>query len=148
MITKSDCILLLTDIEKKGIPTIKMMSSLVNNPFPNMEVISFINSNRPLELKLFYEKLRKSYNNKKSSLYGNIVKEIEEPTKVITTLSSLLLQIFLFMNKVEDPQLFLKHSRADEISLVLKNYINNGNLIDAITLLRLIKADLKALENI
>ena len=41
----------------------------------------------------------------------------------------------------------MRHSRAQEISQVLHNYFKDYNLTNCVKLLRLIKADIKALEN-
>lgn len=148
MITKNDCYLLLADIKENGIDTNQVMKRLVSMSSPDIEVIKFINDNRELDLTRFYEKLRYSYNHKKSNLYKNIVKEIDEPQEVLTTLSAMLTQIILFSRNVEDKEMFLKHSRAYEISLVLNNYFKDYNLTNCLKLLRIIKIDLKALESI
>lgn len=148
MISRNDCLLLLADMEDNGIDTSEATKKLLNGDV-SLDVIKFINDNRQLDLSAFYEKLRKSYNNKKSSLYKNIVKEdIDEPTKLLNTLASLQLQILLFSEKVEDREMFLRHSRAREISLVLSNYFKTYDLTNCVKLLRLVKADLKALESI
>ena len=73
MITKNDCILLLTELEERGIDTKSALREAISQG-PTISVIKFINDNRQLDLTTFYEKIRKSYNNKKSSLYINIVK--------------------------------------------------------------------------
>ena len=148
MITKNDCYLLLAEIKENGIDTNQVMKRLVSMSSPDIEVIKFINDNRELDLTRFYEKLRYSYNHKKSNLYKNIVKEIDEPQDVLTTLSAMLTQIILFSRNVEDKEMFLKHSRAYEISLVLNNYFKDYNLTNCLKLLRIIKIDLKALESI
>lgn len=148
MITKNDCILLLSDINSRDIDTTGAMKKLLSSSEINLEVIKFINDNRPLEVLRFYEQLRYNYNHKKSKLYINIVKEIEDTNDVLTTLSALLTQILLFSKKCEDRELFLKHSRAEEISLVLSRYFKYYDLQTCIQLLRLIKLDLKALEMI
>lgn len=148
MISRNDCLLLLADMEDNGIDTSEATKKLLNGDV-SLDVIKFINDHRQLDLSAFYEKLRKSYNNKKSSLYKNIVKEdIDEPTKLLNTLASLQLQILLFSEKVEDREMFLRHSRAREISLVLSNYFKTYDLTNCVKLLRLVKADLKALESI
>lgn len=97
-ITKQDCLVLLADIKDKGVDTKEALKKVVSTPDVSLEVIDFINKNRPFEVSQFYEKLRKSYNKKSSSLYKNIVKsdEVEEPKDLIITLSSLGLQILLF----------------------------------------------------
>ena len=147
MITKNDCLVLLADIEKNGTDTKEVVNSLLRNGL-TVDIIKFINSHRQLDVSTFYDKLRKSYNNKKSKLYINIVKEIENPQDVLTTLSAMLTQILLYSRNVEDKQLFLKHSRANEISLVLSNYFKTYDISLAIKLLKIIKTDLKCLENV
>ena len=148
MITRSDCYLLLSDLQDSGIDTTKAISDLSTSKDIPISVIKFINDNRQLDLSQFYENLRKNYNNKKSQLYINIVKETQDPDKLLVTLSALLTQILLYSNKVDDKQLFLKHSRADEISKVLTKYFIDYDLTTCVKLLRLIKADLKTLESI
>ena len=66
----------------------------------------------------------------------------------MVTLSSLLTQIILFSNEIEDKQMFLRHSRAEEISKVLLNYFKTYDTKLCIQLLYLVRADLKALESI
>ena len=147
MITKNDCILLLTEIQTKtGESTDKYIKQLFTQVDIPIEVLLFINNNRQLELTKFYEKLRKSYNNKKSSLYINIVKEIEDPVEVLTTLSSLNLQILLFSKKLSDKAMFFNHARSSEITYVLNNYFKTYDIQPCLKLLKLIKADLKVCE--
>ena len=148
MITKNDCYLLLSELEMNGIDTSVPIKELMSSTSPTLEVIKFINDNRQLGLTNFYEKIRKSYNNKKSKLYINIMKEIEQPQDVLVTLSSLLTQILLFAKDVEDRQMFLRHSRADEISKVLTGYFRDFDLTNCVKLIKLIKVDIKALESI
>ena len=148
MITKNDCYLLLSELNEKGLDTSNAIKDLMSSSSPSLEVIKFINDNRQLDLTAFYEKLRKSYNNKKSKLYINIVKEIEQPQEVVVTLSSLLTQILLFSKDVEDKNMFLRHSRADEITKVLYAYFTNFDLTNCVKLIKLFKIDIKALESI
>lgn len=150
MITKQDCLLLLSELKTKGIDTTEQIRECVSSPTVSLDVLKFINDNRPLDIIEFYEKLRKSYNNKKSVLYKNIVKELDESkiTDILTTLSSLQLQIFLFAKNVDDPEQFYKHARLDEISKCLLNYSQTYSLVNCINLLRIVKADMKALESI
>lgn len=147
MITRNDCVLLLTEIQNQ---TGEDMSSYVKEVFKkpdvDLNILKFINNKRQLELTKFYEKLRKSYNNKRSSLYINIVKDIDDPTSVLTTLSSLNLQILLFAKNVEDKPTFFSHARSGEITLVLNNYFKTYDIQPCLKLLRLIKADLKVCE--
>lgn len=150
MITNNDCILLLSDLEDKGISEAgDLITKIAGKSNVDLSVLKFINDNRPLEVIEFYEHIRKNYNKKKSSVYINIVKEIEQPFEVLTTLSSLLTQILLYSKKLEENRtLFLKHSRAEEISKILTYYFKTYDITKAIDLLKLIKADLLALETV
>lgn len=149
MISKNDCLIMLYDIKNKGINTDLAIKELLENNGPTVNVIAFINDNRPLELKAFYEKLRKSYNQKKSNLYINICKSDEqEPKDILVTLSSLLTQIFLFAKTLDNNEMFVKHSRANEITKVINNYLKDYNLTNCVKLLQLVKADMKILESI
>lgn len=149
MISKNDCLIMLYDIKNKGISTDLAIKELLENNGPTVNVIAFINDNRPLELKAFYEKLRKSYNQKKSNLYINICKSDEqEPKDILVTLSSLLTQIFLFAKTLDNSEMFVKHSRANEITKVINNYLKDYNLTNCVKLLQLVKADMKILESI
>lgn len=149
MITKSDCLILLSEIEDSGVDTADITKEILTNGRPTIGAIKFINDHRELDLTKFYEKLRKSYNDKKSSLYINIMKEIDDPNEVTTTLSSLALQIMLFGNRTaEDKKMFLSHSRIKEIYECLHNYIQTSDLIPCLKLIKLVKADIKALESV
>ena len=150
MITKTDCILLLADMKNKGIDTTSALNEVVSSNSISLSVLKFINDNRGLELSAFYENLRKNYNNKKSKLYINIVKEIDTPAEVLTTLSALLTQILLYSKGLENKerQMFLRHSRCSEITQVLHLYFKNYDLENCMKLLLLFKADIKALESI
>lgn len=125
MILKNDCYLLLADLQNKGIDTTDAINELISSTTIPMSVIKFINDNRQLDLMKFYEKVRKSYNQKKSNLYINIVKEIEEPSEVLTTLSAMLTQVLRYSEEVADKQMFLRHARANDISKVLSLYLSN-----------------------
>ena len=74
-ITKSDCLLFLKDLENKGLDTKPYVNKVLKSDNIDLDVLKFINENRQLDVTKFYEKLRKSYNQKKSKLYINIVKE-------------------------------------------------------------------------
>lgn len=149
MISKSDILLLLTDLEDKGVNISKYTNTLFKTQELPLDVIKFINDNRQLDVLAFYELLRRNYNKKKSPLYKNIVTEtLKDPQDVIVILSALALQISLFANKLEDNKLFLKHSRVIEITEALNNYYKNYDLIPCLKLLKLIKTDLKAFESI
>ena len=148
MISKSDCMLLLTDLQDSGVDVKEPLSKLVKSRDLPINVVKFINDHRQLDLTNFYTKLRKSYNHKKSQLYGNIVREISDPKEVLTTLASLNLQILLFAKNLRDSQMFLKHARAKEINLVLTKYLTDYDLTNCLKLLRVIKIDLKTLEEL
>jgi len=149
MIRKDDCIILLTEIQdEKNIDVNKYITQLMSTPTIPVDVIKFINKERPLDVFNFYEKLRKSYNAKKSKLYINLVKEdFDKPTDVLTTLASLALQILLFNDKIEN-NLFLKHSRFEEITRVLNNYSKTYDLRPCLKVLYLVKSDIKIFEQI
>ena len=148
MITKNDVILLLTDLEKSGFNVDKSMYVDVSRKGVTPEIVQFINNSRQIDLYKFYEKIRKSYNDKHSTLYINIVKEIDDVNKVLTTLSALQTQILLFCEKeADDKEMFLRHSRISEISKVLLNYYSTYDLKPCIKLIQLIKADIKCLQN-
>lgn len=146
-ITRNDCLLLLTNLQDNGINVDNEISSLLKSNSVNLDVIRFINEHRQIDVSCFYEKLRHSYNHKKSNLYINLVKEIEDPNDVLNTLASLQLQILLFSKNVEDKVMFFKHARCDEICAVLTNYFKTQDITNCIKLLRIIKADLKTFES-
>ena len=150
MITKRDCILLLTTMKNEHVNVDAMMQKTITSRDIDIDVIKFINNYRPLDANKFYEKLRKSYNNKKSSLYKNIVTCDEQDctSTVLTTLAALSLQILLYSNDVSDKTMFLSHMRFEEIQEVLLNYARTCELIPCIQVLQVIKADLKAFEYI
>lgn len=150
MITKRDCILLLTTMKNEHVNVDAMIQKAITARDVNIDVIKFINNYRPLDANKFYEKLRKSYNNKKSSLYKNIVTCDEQDctSTVLTTLAALSLQILLYSNDVTDKTMFLSHMRFEEIEEVLLNYARTFELIPCVQVLQVIKADLKAFEYI
>ena len=148
-ISKNDCLLLLTELNEKGIDTSKKIKEVIKNNGPDLETLRFLNDQRQLDVTGFYEKLRRSYNNKKSILYINIVREkIDEPKELLTTLASLNLQILLYCKNLEDSNMFLKQSRFEEINKCLYNYARTYDLIPCQKLLKLIRADLMVLEYI
>ena len=148
-ISKQDCILLLTEISDKGIDCKYHLNKLIKLDMPDLEVLKFINDNRQLDVTGFYEKIRKSYNHKKSKLYINIVKnDFKDPKDILTTLASLNLQILLYNKNVDNSTIFLKHVRFEEINKCLYHYSKTYDLIPCQKLLNLIKIDLKVLESI
>ena len=149
MLTKNDLLLLLNEMKVSGKETSKLATRLALSEGVPRDILKYINDNRPLEVAQFYEMLRKNYNHKKSNLYKNLVREeLSEPIEALITLSALNLQILLYAKKLDDNKMFLKHSRADEITKVLNNYYNTYDLIPCLKMLKLIKSDLKCFENI
>lgn len=149
MLKKNDLILLLTDLQEQGIE-VELSSQYITDVATSteipMEILKFINEQRQLDVASFYNRLRYNYNHKKSDLYKNIVSEIEEPNKVITTLSALALQIQLYTKHVLNEDMFLKHSRIEDIHKVLYNYYKTYDISLPLKLLKLIKSDLLAFE--
>ena len=150
MITRRDCLLLLAELKQKGVNTDIQVKKCLETLNPDISVIKFINDHRRFEVNSFFEKLRKSYNAKKSNLYKNIVTcdEIDCSESVLTTLSALLLQINLFRKEFSNDTLFLRQARAEEIAACLLEYYKSFDLVPCIKVLQIIKADLKAFEYI
>ena len=150
MITRRDCLLLLSELAAKGIETKDMVTLALKSQDVNINVIKFIDSHRQMDANAFYEKIRKSYNHKKSNLYKNIVicDEVDCSDTVLTTLAALNLQILLFVNNVSDTRMFLEHTRFEEINEALLNYSKTYDLVPCIKVLQIVKADLKAFEYI
>lgn len=148
-INRQDCLILLNELKNNGINVDEQLHLLISKKEPTLEILKFINSNKQLDVISFYEKLRKSYNNKKSKLYIQIVKEeLNNSKDVIITLSSLCLQIMLFSKTLEDPVLFFENVRLKEITACLYNYARTYDIIPCQKLLELIRADIKVLESI
>lgn len=146
MFTKTDCLSLLFELKDRDIDVNEEIKYLLIHNEPTLDIIKTINNNMELNIRAFYEKLRKSYNNNKSKLYINIVKENNlEPKEVLCTLASLQLQILLFNKTLDDPS-FLRNARFNEICDCLKVYYTSGDIIPSQKLLELFKADLKFLE--
>ena len=150
MITRRDCLLLLAELSARGIDTTEMTNLTMKSTDVNIDVIMFINKHRQFDANAFYEKIRKSYNHKKSNLYKNIVicDEVDCSETVLTTLAALNLQILLFKDSTTDVRMFLNHTRFEEITQALLNYSKTFDLVPCIKVLQIIKADLKAFEYI
>ena len=149
MITKNDCLSILTKLDESGVHGVNpyMRKLLISRDIP-LEVLKFISDNRGLEVSHFYEMLRQSHNKKKSPLYTNILKEIDDPQEVVTTLSCLLTQILLYGKKLDNRDQFFREVRAEELTRVLNNYFKTGLYEDCLSLIKLLKADLLVLEYI
>jgi hypothetical protein len=148
MLTKNDLVLILTEMEEQGVVVTNQLRKVVTAIDIPMDVLKFVNDNRQMDVASFYERLRKNYNNKRSDLYKNIVKEVEDPQEVLTTLSAYALQVLLYSKHVDNVQMFFKHSRVEEVTRVLNNYYKTYDVTSAMKLLKLIKVDLKAFESI
>lgn len=147
MINKSDIALLIDELDLED--SNKLIKELYASPNISISIMKKINDKKPLDVINFYEKLRKSYNAKKSKLYINILKSDEEELevkKVLTTLSAMLNQILQY--NAQDKLLFYKHIRADEISKALELYFKSFDITAAYKLLKMIKADMYVLENV
>lgn len=146
MINQNDIILLLAQLQKDGVDTsAEMAKVMASNAIP-LSTLKFINSNRQLEVSEFYALIRKNYNQKKSQLYKNIMKEQLSADEVLTTLAALLLQLNLFANKTKNKALFLKWCRADAISQALATYYETNDMSVPRRLLQIIKSDIKTFE--
>lgn len=150
MISKNDCLILLTELNDLGVDASQEIKKLIALSEPSLEILDFINKNRQLDLTSFYEKIRKSYNNKRSILYKNIMKDLDENNvnDILTTLNSYALQVCLFSRDIENKQMFFRFSRLSEVYKCLYHYSQTYDLIPCIKLLRLIKCDIKTLETV
>lgn len=154
MIDKYSCLILLNDIKEKGINVdkqIKLITTSKSNQIP-LEVLKFINDSEPMELCKFYEKLRKSYNDKKSTLYKNLMKDdFSSSTKDISEipiiLNSYALQLTIYGRTAKDKVMLYKFGRLSEVYQCLLSYSTSYDLSKCIKLLQLIKADIKVLES-
>ena len=82
-------------MEDAGIDVRNNMKELLISKDIPTKVLEFIVKNKWIEAGNFYEMLRKKHNQKKSPLYVNILKDIENEDQCITTLVCLLVQINL-----------------------------------------------------
>ena len=149
MITKNDCLSILTKLDESGVSGVNqyVRKLVVARDIP-LEVLKFISDNRGLEVSKFYEMLRRSHNQKKSPLYTNILKEVDDPQEVVTTLSCLLTQILLYGKKLENKDQFFREVRAEELTRVLNNYFKTGLYEECLHLIKVLKSDLLVLEYI
>lgn len=150
MITKNDTILLITEIQNNGVDCTQALKRATLESQVSLETLKFIDDNRPLDLKQFYEKLRKSYNEHHSKLYKNIVSfdadvEINE---VPAILNSYTMQVLLFSKSLQNKQLFFKFSRLEEVYRCLHYYSKTYDLIPCVKMMNLLRADIKTLEEI
>lgn len=144
MITKNDCLSLLTTIDDKD--TNKYIKILLTGKNIPLEVLQFIADKKGLELMNFYDHIRQNHNKKKSPLYVNIIKESDDYKSIRTTLSSFLNQALLYSNKLDDSTKFLKEARVEEVSRALNTYFKSDDMGECLTVMRLIRADLFFME--
>ena len=147
MITKQDVLLLLARLKDENIDCSSYVTETVKDGV-NIDTLKFINDNRQLELSKFYEKLRKSNNEKKSRLYSQIMKDYteEDVYDIICALNSYALQVCIFARDIEDKPMFFRFSRLNEIYKCLENYSRTYNIVNCMKLLHYIKSDIKVLE--
>ena len=149
MITKNDCLSILVELEDRGAVSInKYIRQLMSSKEIPLEVLKFIAANRGIEVANFYEILRKSYNDKRSKLYYNILTETDNINEILIILSSLLTQVFLHCKHIKNPARFLKEIRANEIAKVINNYCIDENPELCIKMLQAIRSDLTVMEYI
>lgn len=149
MITKNDCLSILVELEDRGAVNInKYIRQLMSSKEIPLEVLKFIATNRGIEVANFYEILRKSYNDKRSKLYYNILTETDNINEILIILSSLLTQVFLHCKHIKNPARFLKEIRANEIAKVINNYCIDENPELCIKMLQAIRSDLTVMEYI
>lgn len=148
MISKLDILSLLSDLKDRGEDVTTYEQEVIKNVSVPLSVIKFLNEKRSFEVSKFFEKLRYSYNHKKSNLYLNIVKEISDVEDVLTTLASYNLQVLIYAKKVEDKEMFYRNTRVEEVTRVLNNYYKTFDLEECITVLSLLKADIKLFESV
>lgn len=146
MLNKSDCMSILIKLEDQGVDINAQMKKLILAKDIPIDVLKFIAEKQGLEAIKFYEILRKSYNNKKSKLYKNILDDINIED-VCVILSSLLLQIALYSSKLTDTKnSFLQEIRANEISEALADFYKSDNIEKCLVVLNAVKTDLLVLE--
>ncbi len=150
MLTKNDLLTILLDLEEKEDSTElgDKINQLMTSRNIDLDILKFVNDKRPLEVGEFYAKLRKNYNDKKSSLYINIMRETQIPEEAPITLGALALQIMLFGKKIENKKSFFNCTRLKEILDCLSYYSTTYDVIECIKLIKLIKCDIKAFNYI
>ena len=148
MISKLDILSLLNELKERGEDVISYEREVVSSSSIPLNIIKFLNDKRSFEVSKFFEKLRHSYNHKKSDLYLNIVKEVSDVEDVLTTLASYNLQVLLFAKKVEDKEMFYRNARVEEVTRALNNYYKTFELHSCLQILSLIKAHINLFESV
>ena len=147
MIQTSDVLILLSELGRDGINVDEQMSSVLAGA-NIVDTLKFIKDHKDIDAINFYNKIRKSYNDNKSKLYINILKEIDDPKEVLSTLSALELQIILSGKKINNPVMFYKVMRLEEILECLLNYSKTYDILPCIDLIKKYKADILMWETV
>lgn len=149
MINRIDCYKVLFDMKKNGQDVDKQLTALSTSTTVPTSVIEFINNNRPLVIREFYEELRKQSNSKNNKLYKNLVKETHENIlEASKTLSSLLTRIIIKAESLDKENIltFYKQARVSKITTALNEYFSKNNVESIIDELTYIRNDIKILE--
>lgn len=149
MINRLDCYKVLFEMKKNGQDVDKQLTALSTSTTVPASVIEYINTNRPLAIREFYEELRKQSNNKCNKLYKNLVKETHENIlEASKTLSSLLTRIIIKAQTLESEKAltFYKQARVTKITSALNEYFSKNNAESIIDELTYIRNDIKILE--
>ena len=147
MIQTSDVLILLSELGRDGINVDEQMSSVLAGA-NIVDTLKFIKDHKDIDAINFYNKIRKSYNDNKNKLYINILKEIDDPKEVLSTLSALELQIILSGKKINNPVMFYKVMRLEEILECLLNYSKTYDILPCIDLIKKYKADILMWETV
>ena len=148
MINKEDCLSILVKLEDTGLNIDAQMRDLILAKEPPLSVLKFIADNHGIESCDFYEKLRKSHNEKKSPLYKNIMDEAIENTELPIVLASLLTQLAVYSRNISNKEQFFKETRAKELAEALTAFYDSFDTAKGLLVLKLIKTDILVLEYI
>lgn len=149
MLNRQDCYKILFDMKEKGIDVTEQISQLSKNVKVPLQVIKFINENRELNVTTFYESLRKKHNEKTSKLYLKIMKEDLDANECLKTLSSYVTQVLIASEKIQlsERKSFLESSHILQVISALHKYFASQELLECLDILKIIKSDIKILEN-
>lgn len=145
MLTSQDLIYFLTKCNTKEADVI-IRKLLTSSAFKG-EAISYLNSTRSIDIVNFYEHLRKSYNEKRSSLYINLMKEDLPLEDQVITLASYILQANIYLKKAINRPLFIRESEVNNSALALQKYYSQEDLLEVRNQLNKIKEDIKLYES-
>lgn len=145
MLTNQDLIYFLTKWNTKEADVI-IRKLLTSSSFKG-EAISYLNSLRSIDIVNFYEHLRKSYNEKHSSLYINLMREELSLDEQIITLASYILQANIYLKKSINKPLFIRESSLLDASRALELYYSQEDFLWVSKQLSKIKEDIKLYES-